>query len=330
MSNFTTLGTVMQFVASPSGESEPDRLIAVVNAIRQEWFSWYEQLPLFRFAEECFQIQQFAEDCRTCDRTYAGIAIPNDYAAVEALWLEERRIEFFDRWRQWQYGMTPRCECGLSAVEVGRYPTERDLMIGRPARISFTALDSRDKGKGIDIRGTTATGVPFHGHYTLDTMPQCTPEILCQLSRQGGLGKDLTVGRVAIAEEGGRLLTLLNPQDTIPQFRRMKITGLPNGCEAVNVRAARRYVPLYDTGDVVETDNERAWAAMARAQRLDAKAVKDGNDVRSIGVDKGLAATLLRGDNTREMGRSVQVDIRVPMPPIGRGGHGLHRNRRGI
>lgn len=328
--SFTLLANAKQFVAGPSGEDDPDTLAKVVNAIRQEWYSWYERLPLFRFAEECFEIQTFAENCReTCPLTYRGFTMPNDYTTVEALWIDSRRIEFFNRWRQWQYGMTPPCQCGLQAVEVGRYSTERDLYVGQPSRITFSALDSRDKGKTIEIRGTLATGAPFHGRYTLDVTPQCTPDMLRAFSQVGGIAKDLTIGRVAIAEENGRLLSILNPRDTVPQFLRVKVTGLPDDATCLNVRAARRFSMLYDDGDVVETDNERAWAAMARAQRLDAKPVKNGDDVRSITADKGLAESLLRGDNSRDMGRSVQIDIRVPMPAIGRGIHGLWRNRRG-
>lgn len=327
--SFALLTTAKRYVSEGSGETDPDKLTEIVNKIRQEWYSWYERLPLFRFAEECFEVQCYPERCLTpgCTDFYYGFSLPNEYAAVEALWIDGQRVEFFDRWRQWQYGMSPPCDCGLSAVEVGRYATERDLSPGISSRIAFTALDSRDKGKVIEIRGVTNLGRPFREKYTLDTVPQCTPELLCGISAMGGIVKDLTYGRVVIAEEGGRVLAMLNPQDAMPQFRRMKISGLPNDCNNVNVRVARRYAPVFDDRDVVETDNQRAWSAMARAQRLEDKPTKTREDLQSIAVDKATAEAMLRGENVREVGRSVQVDIRVPAPKIGRGAHGLWRNR---
>lgn len=313
--SFTLFMQARQFVARGAGECDKDALTRIVNAVRQEWYSWYAKLPLFRFVQECFEVQTFPVDCSRCNETYLGITLPRDYDNVEALWFDGRRVEIFDRWRQWQYGMSQPCDCRLESFDMGEFATERDILLGCPKRIGFSALDSRDKGKRFAIQGLTEFGVPFKQDYHLTDVPQYTAPALKSLKQQGGIVKDLTVGRVVVSEEGGRVLSILAPDETIPTYRRIKITGLPDDCANVNVRAARRFTMLYDDFDVVETDNANAWEAMARAQRIEGKPQKDGADLQAIKADKALAMGLLSGDLSRKEGKSVRADLRVVSAP---------------
>lgn len=314
---FTFLANAKKMAAAGAGECSPELLAEVVNDIRQELYSWYEKLPLFRHAEECFQVQDFAVDCNRCADTYRGITLPRDCAAVEAMWFDNRRVELFDRWRQWQYGMSSPCDCGLQSFDMGEYPTERDLTLGQPRRLTFYAMDTRDEGKRIEFRGRDVFNREFRQPYRLTGEPMETESEIVSLERVGGVTKDLTLGRVVVQESGGRVLSIYAPEETVPSYKRLKITGLPDSCQYVNIRAARLFARLFDDYDVVETDNSQVWAAMARAQRLASKAVKDGNEIRSIAADKLLAENLLRGDNTRQNGKHNRTEIRVPMPAFG-------------
>lgn len=314
---FSLFLNAKRFIAGAAGECDDAALAEVVNGIRQEWYSWYEKLPLFRMAEECFQVQDFAVDCNRCHETYRGVTLPRDYAAVEAMWYDSRPVQLFDRWRQWQYGMSSPCECGLNSYDMGEFPTERDLQPGQPRRLMFWALDSRDVGKRLDLRGQDVFNRPFHGSYKLESTPQLTEVALVTLERQGGVSKDPTAGRVFLADETGRVLSIYAPEETVPTYKRSKITGLPDSCQYVNIRAARLFQELFDDYDVVETDNSQAWQAMARAHRLQNMPTKGAAEIKSIGADKLLAENLLRGDDVRLKGKHTVAEIRTAMPLFG-------------
>lgn len=299
----------------------------VVNTIRQTLYSWYSEIAVAVDAEQCFEVQDFCLDCNDCNDSYRGVTLPRDFQTVEAMWYDSAPVELWGRWREWQQGMSNPKDCGLDSYVVGNtFPTERDILPNHPRSIIVSPLDAADVGKTILIRGTAIGGAPFEERLELCNMPVKTSQHLMSLNRPGGVVKDVTLGRVVIAEEGGRVLSIYGPDETVPAYTRIKITGLPDGCRHVNIRAARKYVELYEDSDVVESDNKLLWETMARWLKLNRKEGRNREDVTSENAYFAQAKGLLLGDKSREIGKSQQAVLNIVSPRIN--SHALHGRRR--
>lgn len=307
------------WVSNGYGTCDDITLTEITNAIRQFFYSWYAELPVALDADECFQVQTFCVDCNRCDDVYRGITLPRHIETVEAMWFNNYTVQLFDRWRTWQQGMGEPHECNLAKYDVGHaFPTERDLIPNQPRVLWVKPMNSADRGKTVTIRGTAITGSPFEETLTLGAEPVKTTLPLRSIAKPGGVVKEPTVGRVIIGEDDGRILSYYAPDETVPAYTRIKITGLPAGCQFVNIRAARRFVELFDDFDVVETGNQNVWEAMARYLRLSKKPVKDADELRSMASDLSLAQKLMLGDKSRQTGKSTQADVRIMTPQLSR------------
>ena len=317
---YTTLERAIAAAGRGYAESNPDRLIEIVNAIRQELYSMYSQVSQFATAQECFEVQRFCVDCNDGGETYRGITLPRDYATVEAMWFDGRSVKMFDRWRAWQDGISSPCECGLKKFDMGdSFPSERD--IDGKCKLVVVAQSSSDVMKKFTIRGKTLTG-QSEETFELSDNPQATNFVWLSIDQ---IVKDQTEGAVVLAQDNGRKLSIYAPEEVVPAYKRIKITGIPDGCAYVNIMAAREYVPLHDEADVVETGNLRVWELMARYLKLDRKDGRDRADMISAEKFKADARALLLGDASRQKGKSTTTDLRVASPGIAR--HGLHRTR---
>ncbi len=308
------LSQAKNWISSAYASADPDVLTEAVNAIRRELYAWYSEMNLFVTAEECFEVQRFCEDCRSCAETYRGITLPREFAAVEAMWFDSRPVKLFDRWRQFQQGMKSACDCGLSKYDMGDdFATERD--IAQRCYLRIMALMPDDLGKKLVLRGKTIHG-DAEIEVCLSHKPQLTELPWLSIDRAGGVSKDVTKGRVLIAEDNGRILSIYAPDETCPAYKRVKITGLPSDCQHVLIRSARNYVEVFDDKDVVEHDNQRAWEAMARALRIDRKQDRSRDDIQSQAIYISQAKAMLLGDKSRAEGKSARTDLRISTPKL--------------
>lgn len=311
---YATLKTVKDWITSEVATCDDDKLRDAVNDIRSEFYLWYQELALFLDALECFDVQTFCRDCNRCDTQYRGLTLPHDFQTVEALWSQDQPIPLNGEWRDWRSWdprIHPQTSGGLSKQDVaGAFPTERDMRRDGPRRLIVRGVKKSDIGKRFLIRGVDAFDRAYSQEFALTQQNQQTTEKLKFIERRGGIVKDPTVGRVFLSDEDGYKLSVYEPHETMPAYRRIEIFGLPN-CEdaQVNVRAARQYFPLYEDDDVVETDNKQAFRNMASYLRLHFKVTKTVEDLRSEKDFLATAKLLMLGQKTRETGRNTIHDV---------------------
>lgn len=318
---YARFAQVREWVRPGYGECNLDTLAEVVNAIREHMYSWYEDVPLFLDATECFKLHTFCVDCNTCSDTYQGVTLPRDFLTVEAMWWNDWPVSLRSEWREWQVGLSPECDCRLAKYDIpGRFPTAMDLRYQAPKKLRALAVRGADAGKKLKVRGINGAGVPGEYEFTLTTQPQDSPEQFRSINRQGGVLKDVTVGRVILSTEDDKLLSIYEADETVPSYRRIKITGTNAGCDSsdrcVNIRAARRYFPLTDDDDVVETDNRMAFDAMSRYLRLNRKHDKNADDLRAEKDHLATGRALMLGTISREAGTATRADVRVSAPVL--------------
>lgn len=311
--NQALAGDILEYLIEPSGECDRPKLFTILNRIRERMYQMYAELPMFEISQ-CFEIQTFCADCNTCGERYRGVTLPRDFQTVEALWYNDDPIPLYTSWREWQRGMAPECSCGLSKFDMpGLYSSERDLLPAHPRRLSVHAELTADIGKKATIRGLDAFGAARVEVITLSTEPQFTTNAMKSIERGRGFSKERTAGGVILGEEGGRVLSIYSPDETMPGYKRIKIAGLRDACNQVNIRASRRFFPVYREDDVVETENRTAFEEMARFLRLNDKQTKSPDDMRSASAAMAQAVQALKGDRAREIGKSTRGSVEVAM-----------------
>ena len=324
----TTLSAARGFIESAFGTCSTEKLTKAVNDIRQHWYNWYQEVRLFLDATECYQVERYCVDCNACTQSYSGVTLPRHAQNVEAMWLNDFPLRLQSSWREFQTGIVNECDCRLQKFDVpGTFSTAFDLIAGKPAFVVVKSTSEADIGKSFILRGRESTGAPFMQEFALTASPQRSSTRLASIERMGGIVKAATVGMVVVAEDSGRLLALVEPDETVPTYRRLKITGLPDGCSQVNIRSARRYFPVWGDNDVVETDLSIAWEAMARYLRILAKAEKSNSEFKDMEQNHELAFKLMMGQAARDEGKATNAQVQMRMPsPLSR--PGLIRNSR--
>lgn len=305
------------WVAEGYGECGEKSLGKVVNKIRAEMFNWYQELSLFLDAVECFQLQHFFMDCNTCQGGYLGVTLPRDMLTVEAMWWNDFPIQLRSSWREFQEGLSPECDCRLQKLDIpGFFSTALDVNARCPSKIAVVCSDPSDVGKVLKLRGTDFLGRGHSQEMIMGIQPTWTEVPMISIAR-GGVIKPRTESRVRLLDETGRMLAVYEPDETVPSYRRIKITGLHSTCEAVNIRAARKYFPIYGDDDVVETDNQPAWDAMARYMRLYEKSDKTREDIAVEQSHLKKAVTMMTGEKSRETGKGTAASLSFATPAFG-------------
>lgn len=328
MAGYSTLAQAREYAAPGFGTCADDpKMVDVVNKIRQRFFFMYDEVGLFLDVVECFRLHRFEETCNACRDGYVGITLPRDMQTVEAAWVNDAPIMLQSAWREFQVGIKGECNCGLEKFDVaGSFPTAIDLKAWNPQRVIVRAFDEADIGKRFLIRGRASTGQPVTLDLKLTTEPQQIDVPLAAIDRAGGILKDRTVGRVVLLDEASQLLGMYEPDETIPAYRRVKITGVHPNCDVVNIRAARRYFPLYNDDDVVESDNAMAFDAMARYLRIYEMSGKSADQARDMAVYYSTAQKAMLGEKSRDLGKATQGAVSIATPSFaGPYGHGLNR-----
>lgn len=318
---YCSLEIAKGFVRPGSGECDDAKLTEIVNKIRRQMMNWYSEVALFVDVVECYCLQRYCADTSGKGEWFNGITLGRECAAIEAMWVNSWPVTLRSSWREWQNALSPHsehgCEHGIQKYDLpGFFSTFADLIPGQPKRVRFRCDSPQDVGKKITVRGMTPAGVRCEYQMTLSTSPMETPEMLSSIDQQGGIVKDLTVGQVTLADSDGRLLGLYSPDETVPSMKRVKITGHHQGCGSINVRSARRYYPVYCNTDVVETDNQPAWDAMARYLRSFERADKTSDDVKVENNYLASARGHVLGDRAREEGKGTKADLKIATPGI--------------
>jgi hypothetical protein len=321
---YATLSQVKEFVRAGYGTCEDSSLVEVINSIRQEWYYWYAEISLFMDAVECFQVHRFCFDCNSCQDSYLGVTLPREVQQVEAMWHNDWPVTLRSGWREYQTGITPECDCRLQKFDVpGAFSTVRDIAFNCPVELIAVATHRDDVGKVLKIRGFNATGVPMSAEIVLSLEPVRTADAFKSIDGRGGIIKPVTTGRVILTDSKGCVYGRYEPDETVPTYRRIRITGLPGDCSAVNIRASRRFYPLFGDDDVVENDNRPAFDAMARYLRLNRRTDKDSASMAAERDFLGKAKAMLTGEKSRETGKGTSGNLRMQTAVFR--GHRLNR-----
>lgn len=324
----TTFGIAKTWVQPGYGDCNPAVTGEVVNAIREHFFNWYDDVSLFLDVIECFRVHRYCLDCNTCASSYLGITLPRQAINIEAMWLNDWAVKIHNSWREYQTGLTPECDCHLRALEVpGAFSTFADIRPGVPIELFAIAEDPQDWGKRFVIEGVDIANAPRRESLVLGSEPVRTEFAFRAINHRGGILKDVTAGRIRLMDADANTYGIYEPDETVPSYRRVKIGGVDSrGCDVVNVRSARRYSALFGDDEVVETDNRMAFDAMARYLRKYRKVDKTGADLVSEKNDLATARKMIIGNKAREEGRATIVDAVIGMPSS-IGGRGLNRFR---
>lgn len=318
MSNFALAGDMMDAITLGSGECDRTKMLAILNRIRARMYDWFTEIPLFEISM-VFDLQTFCAEANDCAPSYRGVTLPRDFQSVEAMWLNASPIALYSSWREWQRGMAPECACGLAKYDMpGLCSSERDILPGRPVKLYVYAEQSADIGKSCTIIGTDVFGARRNYVFILTHEPQFTENAMRSIDLGRGFIKDRTKGRVILGDENSRVLSAYEPDETVPGYRRIKITGMRDDCSQVNIRGNRRYFPVYDEGALIETDNRTAFEEMARFLKINDKVNKDANDMRSAAAAIQQAKEALKGDRSRELGKSTDAVVNVALPSFNR------------
>lgn len=314
MSQYALAGDVLDAVTLGSGECDRVKALGILNRIRERLYQMFPSIPLFDISM-VFDLQSFCADANDCAPSYRGVTLPRAFQSVEAMWLQSMPITLYTSWREWQRGMAPECFCGLAKYDLpDLYSSERDILPGRPVKLSVYAENGADVGKRAAIIGTDVFGARRTYEFILTHEPQFTENAMRSIDRGRGFIKTRTVGRVILSDENSRVLSAYEPDETVPGYRRIKITGMRDDCSQVNIRGNRRYFPVYAEGDLIETDNRTAFEEMARFLKINDKVNKDANDMRSAAAALAQAKEALKGDRSRELGKSTDGVVSVALP----------------
>lgn len=321
---YCTFQQAKEFVRDGLGTCEDEALGNAVNLIRQELYNWYAEVGLFMDVVECFRVQRYCFDCNACQDSYLGITLPREAQQVEAMWHNDWPVTLRSSWREHQTGITPECDCRLEKFDMpGAFSTFVDIPFHCAVELIAVATHPDDVGKVLKIRGINAAGVPASEEIVLGLEPKRTRDGFKMIDGRGGIIKPVTTGRVILSDGAGRVYGIYEPDETVPSYRRIKISGLPDACAAVNVRASRRFVRLYGDDDVVETDNQPAWDAMARYLRLYRRTDKDGAVMKAEAGFLAKAKAMITGEKSRDAGKGTSGNVQIKTAVFR--GHRLHR-----
>lgn len=315
--NYTTFKQAKAWVAPGYGKCDDATTAEVVNSIRRHFYNWYQEVHLFLDAIGCFAVKRFCLDCNDCQSGYVGVTLPREFQTVEAAWWNDWPLRLKSDWWEFQHGMTAECDCRIKKTDVpGSFSTIADIL-GEPVHLLIAADNPADNGKRIVIRGIGGGGQPLSVEVELSIERVRTLDVFRSINHRGGIVKDPTAGRVTVMDCSGRVYGRYEPDETVPSYRRIKLNGLAEGCDVVNLRAARKYFPLVGDDDVAETDNQPAWDSMARYLREFRISDKTRD---SITAEKNFLLTakaMMMGDVAREMGGGTQAEVVIKTTKFG-------------
>ena len=241
----------------------------------------------------------------------------------EAAWHNRHPVKLFNKWRECRSGLKFDDSCKIEIYEVaGRFPTEIDIQNnGCPTAIKFRVECEADVGRTAIVQYIDANGrqeeeiIELHRDYSAtEGQALKIEQVILDDQLQGG---------VKIAQMNGTIISEYGPEETVPSYRRFKVTGLKDDSQ-IAVRANRKYIPLFFDTDTVETDNQLAIEEMARYFRLNDSSDAELKQQASIHAKN--AKGYLLGEKSRDLGKGSISQFRFNQGPIR--GSGLRKNRR--
>jgi len=312
MNRFTTLEVALGWFSGFKNkpiDAHRSFLLEQINDCRQLFYSFYEDVPLFEDDQECFCVQQFAQDCGSCENTFLGVTLPDYMISVAAMWTSDAPIKLYGKWREYKTGIMPSDRCRLeNYTQATRAPTEREIYpLGSACRLAFVSESEADDGKTAIIRYFDVAGQVKEDEIALEAgVKKTTSSSAIGVPDRGIVLPSTLTGSVALVQADGageaRALSSYAPHETVPSYTRTKVTGVCEG-DSVLIRAARRFTPLYFDADVVETDNRLAW--QNAALWLENNRSSNPESISKANYHAQACKDLLVGDKSREINKTT-------------------------
>lgn len=322
----TTVAVAGQYVAKGLGRSWPaDRadVLDAINKIRNKIYNRYPQNNLFSEVFHCICVTEFCDTCaQTCStgNKYQGFTLPQDVLSVEAVFQSGDPALIRSRWRESRVGKGDH-SVRLEVKEMPNlFPTERDIR--GTVRLKVFAESADDTGKTVYIETQGADNRPRTLAFTLKGDGWVMVDAYVKSIRSVALPADRK-GGVILAEESNYELSIYEPFEVVPAYRRFKIS---NSClpTSVLVQGVKRFRDVWWDHDIVEVGDRLVLEAGARYFRYGEGSV-DGNEINRANIDLQTMDDEMRGLIARHRGNAVmdgpktrQCTRRSTLPGYGR------------
>jgi len=315
-----SFGTMLKWIERPFNTTiERDRgfLVDMANRIREKMYLAYRQYEIAVDVEECFELQRFCQ-CGQCSETYRGITLPSYMNTVEAAWFSREPITLYSKWRESKVGIRTDNDCMLASYDQpGFYPTERDLSpCGCADSIQFLSKNIADNGKLVRITYEDSSGDEQSEEVSLAAGAWMPISGMARYIKSVLLPTQLKGGVDIRQQQGNRLLSEYSPHESVPSYRRLKLTGMCDNSVVV-IRASRKFTPLFWDHDIVETSNRDAIEECAR-HLFYANSGAEGGMIQKSEYHRSLFMESLKGEQSRDIGINRENSSSAMGPPIRR------------
>jgi hypothetical protein len=300
----------IDWLASDMGrKADRDRaeILIRLNDVRRLFYSIYQKIRLNFYSEACFPVKMLYEKGQNGPQTYPGITLPQEMEQIEAIWSGVTPLPIYNNWYEYKGSI----KSGLSQIPRsidmgGDHPLPIDWNPELAVHPKFIATDVADCGKIVSVSFVDSNNENVREDLKLSTDGVATTGWAKSIRRPGGivLPTDLVGGVMVQDAATSAFLGHLAPSNTIPAFRRLKLTGTCEG-ECVQVRATRKYADVFYDWEVVETDNKLAIVEAYRYLKIMEVNSSDAQWLAKARVHIENATQYLAGDNYRSDGAST-------------------------
>jgi hypothetical protein len=283
-------------------EDKPE-VLSYLNKYRNLLYTLYNDFKLFDNVFHCICVDTFFQDCAgSCSSTYQAVTLPEDIAAVEAIWSYGRPLTLHSRWRETHTGLGVSGCSRVHSYEMAElFPTERDLTEFTSLKI-FTERDEDDE-KCLKVRIINEKGREQTVTFKLIAEGWAVSRIKAKKILSVSLPPERS-GFIRLAQMDGRVLSEYAPWESIPAYRRHKLAdNCPKG--SVLIQGTKRFRPVFHDHDIVEVGNALVIEAAGNYFKFGDNTT-EGKQIDRANADLQKMAKLLNGLIARHRGNNIQ------------------------
>lgn len=307
----TTVAVAAPIIADAMGiqwPGERKEVLHHLNDYRNLIFNRPEGVEIFSNVFHCICVSEFREQCGTNEcspwNAFHGFSLPSDVSSIVGAWESGDPLVLRSRWRETRYG---RGSCGrsLELTETARqYATERDPNADAvKLKVHAAHPDDADKVMVVTVIDADWKTVKLEFTFLADgwAVAESHARQVVSVALPGNLQ-----GEVTIAQEDGYELSIYDPWETAPAYRRFKVGYHAANCPtSVLVQGIKRFRKVWFDHDIVEVGDPRVIQAAGRHFKHGNNST-DAKDLRRAASDLATMGNELAGVIARNRGRSVQ------------------------
>jgi len=281
---------------------EQDRLEVVeyVNKYRLLLFTDYDKFKLFDDTFHCICVQSFKHECVD---EYQGFTLPNNIMGAVAVYSYGIPLKLRSRWREAHTGIGVNPQGRVEAVQMAEvFATERDLQ--KISKIKLFTENEKDEGKKVYVEVIDAANKQRRICFTLihDGFAVSPVKVRKILSVSLPSGRS---GSLMLAQQDGYELSIYDPWETVPAYRRMKVKS--NCCKGT-VLVQGTMNPgqkVYFDHDIVEVGNALIIEEAGRFFKY-GESTTDKKEIETAEYHLAKMKEYLVGEIARNRGNSIQ------------------------